>query len=93
MTFDLGTLVVNMRIIYFCALIGTCFGLHFPKIYQDGMVLQASSNNHPVSTIWGFLDGVRSNVTLVGNCILNDVTFDIIENFNPSKPVSFTQIW
>ena len=78
-----------MKIFLFFVLIGSCFGLHFPKIYQDGMVLQASRNDHPVSTIWGFLDGVRSNVTLLGNCVLNDVTFDIIDNFNPNKPVSF----
>ena len=52
------------------------------------MVLQASSNHHKVTTIWGFLDGVRSNVTLLGNCQLDDVAFDIFDKFNPNKPVS-----
>ena len=51
------------------------------------MVLQASKNGQPITTIWGFLDGVRSNVTLTGDCTLDGFAFDIIDNFNPNKPV------
>ena len=52
------------------------------------MVLQASINDQPVRTIWGFLDGERSNVTLNGDCELNGATFKVHEVFFPNKPVS-----
>ena len=67
-------------------LIGVCAGLHFPKIFKNGMVLQAGY----VGTIWGFLDGVRSNVTLMGRCQLSSGdSFDVKDVFYPNKPVRY----
>ena len=52
------------------------------------MVLQAGSKDHPVRTIWGFLDGVSSKVELIGLCDLPDGTsLDYADEFVP-KPVS-----
>ena len=52
------------------------------------MVLQASSKDNPVRTIWGFLDGVASRVELVGICDLpNGESLDYTDEFVP-KPVS-----
>ena len=59
-----------------------------PKIFKDDMVLQAGSKDHPVRTIWGFLDGVSSKVELIGLCDLPDGTsLDYADEFVP-KPVS-----
>ena len=52
------------------------------------MVLQAGSKDHPVRTIWGFLDGASSSVTLWGNCQLpNGESADFSDKFVP-KDVS-----
>ena len=70
--------------------IGVCSGLHFPKIFKNGMVLQAGGKDRSVSTIWGFLDGVRSNVTLMGRCQLSSGdSFDVKDVFYPNKPVRY----
>ena len=53
------------------------------------MVLQSGS----VRTIWGFLDGVRESVTLTGSCELNGMSFDIVDEFVPNKPVSFLDLF
>ena len=59
-----------------------------PKIFKDDMVLQASSKDHPVRTIWGFLDGVSSKVELLGLCDLpNGTSLEYADEFVP-KPVS-----
>ena len=69
-------------------LVGTCSGLHLPKIFKDEMVLQAGSKDHPVRTIWGFLDGVSSKVELSGLCYPpNGTVIDYDDEFVP-KPVS-----
>ena len=52
------------------------------------MVLQAGSKDHPVRTIWGFLDGVTSTVELSGYCDLpNGTLIDYSDTFVP-KDVS-----
>ena len=73
-----------MKLFLAFLLIGYCSGLRLPKIFKDGMVLQAGS----VQTIWGFLDGVRSTVTLTGSCQLNGNSFEISNTFEPTKPVN-----
>ena len=69
-------------------LVGISSGLRLPKIFKDDMVLQAGSIDHPVRTIWGFLDGVSSKVELSGLCYPpNGTVIDYDDEFVP-KPVS-----
>ena len=42
-----------------------CFGLTLPKIFSDGMVLQAAPN---LANVWGFLDGNSSPVNVHLDC-------------------------
>ena len=57
------------------------------------MVLQAGGKDRSVNTIWGFMDGVRSNVTLMGRCQLsNGDSFQVKDVFFPNKPVSIEQL-
>ena len=73
--------------------IGICVGLRLPKIFKNGMVLQAGGKDRSVNTIWGFMDGVRSNVTLMGRCKLsNGDSFQVKDVFFPNKPVSIEQL-
>ena len=78
----------TLEIFSFLLLVGVCSGLHMPKIFKDDMVLQAGSKDHPVRTIWGFLDGVSSKVELIGICDLpNGESLEYFDEFVP-KPVS-----
>ena len=42
-----------------------CFSLTLPKIFSDGMVLQAAPN---LANVWGFLDGNSSPVNVHLDC-------------------------
>ena len=76
----------------FFLLVGACNGLHLPKIFKDEMVLQAGSKDHPIRTIWGFLDGVSTTVELWGLCDLpNGESLDYSDEFVP-KDVSMKYI-
>ena len=56
------------------------------------MVLQAGSKDHPIRTIWGFLDGVSTTVELWGLCDLpNGESLDYSDEFVP-KDVSMKYI-
>ena len=78
----------TLKLFSFLLLVGISSGLHLPKIFKDDMVLQAGSKDHPVRTIWGFLDGSSSTVELLGLCDLpNGTSLDYADEFVP-KPVS-----
>ena len=74
----------TFELFLFLLLVGASKGLHLPKIFKDEMVLQAGSKDHPVRTIWGFLDGVSSKVELTGLCDLpNGTSIDYSDTFAP----------
>ena len=76
-TFELSLLLL---------LVGISSGLRLPKIFKDDMVLQAGSKDHPVRTIWGFLDSVSSTVELTGLCDLpNGTSIDYSDTFVPKE--------
>ena len=54
--------------LYFLALLliaKSCHGLRFPKLFTNGMVLQAA----PIeANIWGYLDGDSENVDMEYSC-------------------------
>ena len=82
---------MNLKLLVLCllSLIGFCSGLHFPRFFQDGMILQASGQRS-IRTIWGFLDGLKSNVTLMGRCQLqNGDSFQVQEVFEPELDYEF----
>ena len=83
-----SSIMQTFELFSFLLLVGASNGLHLPKIFKDEMVLQAGSKDHPVRTIWGFLDGASSSVTLWGNCQLpNGESADFSDKFVP-KDVS-----
>ena len=70
-------------------------GLRLPKIFKNGMVLQAdppskSGKEYAVETIWGFMDGVRTNVTLMGRCQLYNADPFEIKDVYYSVSIQFT---
>ena len=82
-------LTLKLSVSCLLPLIGFCSGLHLPRFFQDGMILQASGQRS-IRTIWGFLDGLRSNVTLMGRCQLqNGDSFQVQEVFEPESDYEF----
>ena len=63
--------------------LGASEGLRWPKIFKDGMVLQAGPTP---AILWGFLDGVANEVTLTASCGFGPESTTITKKtFSPSK--------
>ena len=50
--------------------------LKLPKIYKNGMVLQADPTE---AIIWGFLEGNSNQVSIEGTCHFNDKKINIFK--------------
>ena len=58
-------MLLKLNFLTFLLIVKTCLGLRFPKLFSDGMVLQAA----PIeANIWGFLDGDSESVTMDYSC-------------------------
>ena len=69
---DKGKMLLKLYFLAFLLIAKSCHGLKFPKLFTNGMILQAA----PIeANIWGFLDGdseiVDMEYSCNGNAILN----------------------
>ena len=70
------------HLVIFACLISASFGLRWPKIYKNDMVLQASPTT---AVLWGFLDGNQNPVEMTGECVLHGKSKKLISKFVPKE--------
>ena len=74
--------VLTMKTLLFLLLIGYSNALTLPKIFKDGMVLQAAPTD---AVIWGFLDGNTNPVDVSGTCSMKGQNSEIFKTYIPKE--------
>ena len=73
---------LTMKTLLFLLFIGCSNALTLPKIFKDGMVLQAAPTD---AVIWGFLDGNTNPVDVSGTCSMNGQKSEIFKTYTPKE--------
>ena len=76
---------LTKHLLLFACLISVSFGLRWPKIYKNDMVLQASPTT---AVLWGFLDGNQNPVEMTGECVLNGKSKKLRSKFVPKQVIN-----
>ena len=71
-----------MKTLLFLLFIGCSNALTLPKIFKDGMVLQAAPTD---AVIWGFLDGNTNPVEVSGTCSMKGQKSEIFKTYIPKE--------
>ena len=76
-----------MKLLIFTLFLGLSNAFTLPKIFKNGMVLQAGPTliDTTEAVIWGFLDGNTNPVDVSGMCSIKGNKFTMTKTFVPKK--------
>jgi hypothetical protein len=75
-----------MKLLIFTLFLGISNAFTLPKIFKNGMVLQAEPTD---AVIWGFLDGNTNQVDVSGMCSIKGKKFTVTKTFVPKEVLHF----
>ena len=71
-----------MKFLLLILLFGLNNAFRLPRIFQNGMVLQANPTD---AVIWGFLDGNTNPVDISAECTINGEKFAFVKRYIPKE--------